>query len=181
VNIQVTGKRVDVTDAMKDYIDNKITKVTKYLHNVSDVIVTLRIERYHHIAEIAIAADRLTIRGEGNTSDMYSSIDMACNRIEKQIRRYRDRLRRRRTTAPPPEQIHEAKMTVYEHQAIAREEDNRVVIKVDKIPVKPMALEEAVMEMDLMDRDFLVFNNPESDEINVIYHRRDGNIGLIEP
>ena len=72
-------------------------------------------------------------------------------------------------------------MTVYDHRAMAREQDTRVIVSVDRIPVKPMTVEEAVMEMDLMSQDFLVFKNAETDEISVIYHRRDGNIGLIEP
>lgn len=179
MGLQITGKRVDVTDAMKSYIEKKINKITKRLRDVQDAVVTLKIERYHHIAEITIAADHLTIRGEGNTADMYSSIDMACSKIEKQIRKYRSRIQSRRTARP--EKTHEAVMTVYDHRAMAREQDTRVVVAVDKIPVKPMTVEEAVMEMDLMSRDFLVFKNAETDEVNVIYHRRDGNIGLIEP
>jgi len=178
MNIQITGKRVDVTEAMKSYIEKKVSKATKTLRDVIEVMVTLRIERYHHIAEVAITADHLTIRGEGNTADMYTSIDMAFNRIEKQVNRYRDRLHDRRT--PSPEKVREAKMTVYEHESMGAEEEP-VVVKVDKIPVKPMALEEAVMEMDLLNQDFLVFKNAETDVVNVIYHRRDGNIGLIEP
>jgi len=179
VGLQITGKRVDVTDAMKIYIGKKIGKITKRLREVQDVIVTLRIERYHHIAEITIVADYLTIRGEGNTADMYSSIDIASNKIEKQIRKYRSRIQSRRVARP--EKIREAVMTVYDHQAMAREQDTRVIVSVDKIPVKPMTVEEAVMEMDLMSQDFLVFKNAETDEVSVIYHRRDGNIGLIEP
>jgi len=178
MNIQITGKRVDVTDAMKDYVEKKINKITRNLRGVIDAVVTLRLERYHHIAEVTITADHVTIRGEGDTADMYSSIDMACNRIEKQIRRYRDRLQRRRPVGS--EKLREAKMTVIEHESVAREE-KPVIIKVDKIPVKPMALEEAVMEMDLLNQDFLVFKNAETDALNVVYHRRDGNIGLIEP
>ena len=179
MGLQITGKRVDVTDAMKTYIEKKVDKITKRLRDVQDVIVTLRIERYHHIAEITILADHLTIRGEGNTADMYSSIDTACSKIEKQIRKYRSRIQSRRT--PRPDKVPEAVMTVYDHRAMARDEDTRVVVSVDKIPVKPMTVEEAVMEMDLMSRDFLVFKNAETDQVSVIYHRRDGNIGLIEP
>ncbi len=179
MNVQITGKRVDVTDAMRGYIEKKIDKITKHLKDVIDVVITLRIERYHHIAEINITADHLTIRGEGNTADMYSSIDMASNRIEKQINRYRGRLQTRRVA--PPDKLREARMTVFEHESIARSEVKPVIVRVDKIPVKPMALEEAVMEMDLLNQDFLVFKNAETDDLNVIYHRRDGNIGLIEP
>ncbi len=179
MGLQITAKRVEVTDAMKNYIEKKVGKITKRLRDVQDIAVTLRIERYHHIAEITIAADHLTIRGEGNTADMYSSIDLACNKIEKQIRRYRSRIQSRRTARP--EKIRDAVMTVYDHRAMARDQDTRVVVSVDKIPVKPMNVEEAVMEMDLMSMDFLVFKNAETDDINVIYHRRDGNIGLIEP
>jgi len=179
VNLQITGKRVDVTDAMKNYVEKKIDKISKKLKDVQEVVVTLRIERYHHIAEITIAADHLTIRGEGNTADMYSSIDAACSKIEKQVRKYRSRIQSRRTARPG--KVREAMMTVYDHRAMAREQDSRIVVSVDRIPVKPMTLEEAVMEMDLMNQDFLVFKNAESDDINVIYHRRDGDIGLIEP
>lgn len=179
MNIQVTGKRVEVTDAMREYIEKKAAKVTKNLRDVGDVIVTLHIERYRHVVDISVHAGHVTIRGEGNTSDMYTSIDAAFARIEKQVRRYRDRLQTRR--AVPPEKVRDATMTVYDHNAIAEEEERRVLVKAEKIPVKPMSLEEAVMEMDLLNQEFLVFKNAETDAINVIYHRRDGNIGLIEP
>lgn len=179
MNLQITGKRVDVTDTMRDYIEKKIAKVTKNLRDVSDVVVTLHIERYRHVVDVSIHAGHITIRGEGNTTDMYTSIDAAFSRIEKQVRRYRDRLQARR--ASPPEKIRDATMTVYDHNAIADEEERRVVVMTEKVPVKPMSLEEAVMEMDLLNQEFLVFKNAETDSINVIYHRRDGNIGLIEP
>ena len=178
MNLQITGKRVEITDAMRDYIDKKIAKITKNLRDVIDVNVTLHVERYRHIAEITIQAHQLTIRGQGDTADMYTSIDLACNRIEKQVTRYRGRLQNR---GPRPGKTGEATMTVLDHEALARDTESRVVVKVDKIPVKPMAVEEAVMEMDLLNQDFLVFRNAETDQLNVIYHRRDGNIGLIEP
>jgi len=179
MNIHITGKRIDVTDAMKEYVEKKITKLAKNLTDVIDVNVTMHLERYRHVAEITISAHHLTVRGKGDTTDMYTSIDMACARIEKQLARYRGRIQARR--APRAEKLAEATMTVYDHQALAGEADTRVVVKVDKISVKPMAIEEAVMEMDLLNQDFLVFKNAETDEVNVIYHRRDGDVGLIEP
>jgi len=110
---------------------------------------------------------------------MYTSIDVAVDKIEKQLRRYRDKLQKRKIRGG--EAIRESKMTVYDHRSVALEDEARVIVQVDKISVKPMSVEEAVMQMDLLDQDFLVFNNATTDEINVLYHRRDGNIGLIEP
>ncbi|MCP4230150.1 MAG: ribosome-associated translation inhibitor RaiA [bacterium] len=179
MNVQITGKHIDVTDAMKDYIKKKINKLTRHLRDVIEVSVTLHVERYHHICEINIMADHLQIRGEGDTNDMYTSIDVAVDKIEKQLRRYRDKLQKRKIRGA--EAVRESKMTVYDHRSVALEDEARVIVHSDKIPVKPMSVEEAVMQMDLLDQDFLVFKNAISDDINVIYHRRDGNIGLIEP
>ncbi len=179
MNIQITGKNIDVTDAMKDYIKKRINKLTRLLRDVIEVSITLHVERYHHICEINILADHLTIRGGGDTNDMYTSIDVAVDKIEKQLRRYRDKLQKRKIRGG--DVVRESKMTVYDHRSVALEDEARIIVQVDKISVKPMSVEEAVMQMDLLDQDFLVFKNAITDEINVIYHRRDGNIGLIEP
>jgi putative sigma-54 modulation protein len=177
MNLRITGTNIDATDAIKDYIKKKIRKVTKYLRDVIEIQVTLKVERYQQICEITILADHITVRGEGDTTDMYASVDLAVERIEKQLRRYRDKLIRRRYRGA--DSVQEAKMSVLEHSSVILDEKPVVIVE-NRVPVKPMNVEEAVMQMDLMNRDFLVFKNAESDAINVIYHRADGNIGLIE-
>jgi putative sigma-54 modulation protein len=177
MNLQITGTNVEATDAIKDYIRKKVRKVTKYLRDIIEIHVTLKLERYQQICEITILADHMTVRGEGNTADMYASVDLAVERIEKQLRRYRDKLITRRYKGS--DSVQEAKMSVLEHSSVILDEKPVVIVE-NRVPVKPMGVEEAVMQMDLMNRDFLVFKNAESGAINVIYHRADGNIGLIE-
>lgn len=177
MDVKITGKNVEVTDAIRDYTVKKLRKVTKYLRDIIEINVTFRLERYQEICEIMILADHLTVRGEGNTADMYASVDLAVERIEKQLRRYRGKLISRRSRGA--EAVKEAKISVLEHSSVVFDEKPLVIIE-DRVPVKPMNVEEAVMQMDLTDRDFLVFKNSETGEINVIYHRADGNIGLIE-
>ncbi|UCE26632.1 MAG: ribosome-associated translation inhibitor RaiA [Candidatus Coatesbacteria bacterium] len=177
MNLRITGTNVDVTDAIKDYIRKKLKKVTKYLRDIIEIHVTVKQERYQQICEITILAGHITVRGEGDTADLYASVDLAVERIEKQIRRYRGKLISRRHRGA--DSVQEAKMSVLEHSSVILD-GKPVVIVEDMVPVKPMSVEEAVMQMDLMNRDFLVFKNAESDAVNVIYNRTDGNIGLIE-
>lgn len=177
MNLQITGTNIDVTDAIKNYIRKKLKKVTKYLRNIIEIHVTVKQERYQQICEITILADNITVRGEGDTADLYASVDLAVERIEKQLRRYRGKLISRRHRGA--NSVQEAKISILEHSSVILDEKPVVIVE-DMVPVKPMGVEEAIMQMDLLNRDFLVFKNAESDAVNVIYHRSDGNIGLIE-
>ena len=174
--VSVIGKNVEVTDALKDYSEKKVAKISKFFEKSPvGAQVTMSTERGKHIVDITVQVNGLLLRGEEKTGDMYASIDGALEKIERQVQKFKTRINRR---------LHEENKVVLtppvknEHV----EEANQPVIKRTKrFAVKPMSAEEAVMQMDLLGHDFYVFSNSETDEVNVVYRRKDGNYGLIEP
>ena len=135
----------------------------------------LSVEKFRHTAEISITGDRLTIIGKEETGDMYSAIDMALDKLEKQIKKSKQKIRERRSGSK-----NRSIELIYE-EAELPEDDNVLQIKIKNIEYKPMDVEEAVLQMDLVSDNFLVFTNARSDKINVLYRRKDGHYGLIQP
>ena len=170
----VTFKNIDPSDHLKSYVSEKLNRFDKYLYNPAEANVVLSVEKFRHIAEINIVGDRLNINGKEETEDMYSAIDMTLDKLEKQIKKNKQKTRERRAgkgkSKPNPET---ALMTM--------EEDNEKQIVVKNIDYKPMDIDEAIMQMDLMNGNFLVFTNARSDQVNVLYRRNDGDFGLIQP
>lgn len=169
--ITVRGKNIEVTPALKDYVAKRIGKVTKYFDVLGEITAVLTVEKGRHIVEVTVPVNGILLRGEESTTDMYTSIDLVIEKLEKQIEKYRTRISRRMR-----EGIFRTELV----PASVAEEDIRVV-KTKRFPVKPMDVEEAIMQMDLINHDFYVFINAESEDVNVVYRRRDGHYGLIEP
>jgi putative sigma-54 modulation protein len=169
----VTFKNLDPSDNLKSYVSDKLDKLDKFLDNPAEATVVLSIEKFRHIAEVNITGDRLNIFGKEETSDMYAAIDMVLDKLEKQIKKSKQKIRERRTTS-------KGKAAAINQENL-REESETGQIKVQNIEYKPMDIEEAVMQMDLVTDNFLVFTNSRTDKINVLYRRKDGNYGLIQP
>jgi putative sigma-54 modulation protein len=164
---------MDVTDALKQYAVDKFGKLEKYLPKNIQVTVTLSVvKKVHHIAEAMLKTDGLLVQAHEETEEMYSSIDLLIEKLEKRIRKYKEKLvdhkQHSRTETTPVASVHP---------------DDRIpqIIKTKRFDLKPMHAEEAVMQMELLDKEFYVFSNAVSGHITVIYRRKDGNVGLIEP
>ena len=170
----VTFKNLDPSDHLKSYVSDKLNRFDKYLYNPGEASVVLSVEKFRHIAEINIVADRLNIVGKEETEDMYSAIDMTLDKLEKQIKKNKQKVRERRTGKGIPKN---ARMD----SGGSFEEDSERRVVVQNIDYKPMDAEEAVMQMDLVDNNFMVFTNARSGQVNVIYRRKDGHYGLIQP
>jgi len=171
----VTFKNIDPSDHLKAYVSDKLDRFDKFLDNPAEANVVLTVEKFRHIAEINIAGDKLTIIGSEETNDMYSAIDMALDKLEKQIKKGKQKIRERRSAAK------NRNRSMLEEDEILPDEDTERQIKIRNIEYKPMDIEEAVLQMDLIEDNFLVFTNARSDRINVLYRRRDGHYGLIQP
>lgn len=177
MNITVNTKNTTLTDAIKDYSEKKVEKIKKYFDDIMDVHVNLDVEKNLHIAEIFVNVKGIFLKGIEKSEDMYASIDMAVDKIERQLVKYKEKLRSRKNA-----EIREGdalKLNVYDYDEESVISDPQVIIS-KSIPAKPMDVEEAVMQMDLMNKNFFVFRNAENAEINVVYKRDDGKIGLIE-
>lgn len=171
----VTFKNLDPTDTLKSYVRDKLDRFDRYLDNPAEANVVLLVEKFRHIAEININGDRLTINGKEETNDMYSAIDIVLDKLEKQIKKNKQKIRERRPG------VKAKNIALMEADINLPDEELVKEIKVKNIEYKPMDVEEAVLQMDLLSNNFLVFTNARSDRVNVLYRRKDGHYGLIQP
>lgn len=171
----VTFKNLDPSETLKAYVCDKLNRFDKYLYNPAEASVVLSVEKFRHIAEVNLIGDRLNIIGKEETDDMYSAIDMVLDKLEKQIKKYKQKVRERRTNG----NIKNKGPLTAESSGLEEEPAREVRIK--NIEYKPMDVEEAILQLDLVNDNFLVFTNAKSDRVNVIYRRKDGNYGLIQP
>ncbi|HHY04508.1 MAG TPA: ribosome-associated translation inhibitor RaiA [Thermoanaerobacterales bacterium] len=175
MNIKISGKNITVTNALKEHVRKKLGKLDRYFDEAIEAQVTMNVEKDRHIVEVTIPMNGIILRGETETNDMYASVDLVVEKLEKQIEKYKTRIARSTrkgtfkfngSTQPP---------------SAEKKADIPRVVKVKRFAIKPMDVEEATMQMDLLQHDFFVFLNAETNEVNVVYKRKDGNYGLIEP
>ncbi len=174
MNIIIRGKQFKVTDALKDYVDKRVGKLGKYSEDFIDVQVTLSVEKERQRVEVTAPLNGFILRGEEETEDMYSSIDLVVDKLERQMEKYRQRIGKKRVKniKDEPSFILESDEEITEKDAIA---------KIKKFPAKPMSVDEAVMQMNLIGHNFFVFINAETEVMNVVYKRKYGDYGLMEP
>lgn len=177
MDITVTFRHMEPTESLRTYAEEKVSKIKKYLDFPIEAHVVLTVEKFRHTADVTLSVNGTLVKGLEETSDMYSAIDQVMDKIEKQVKRYRSKIRNRRTEGIKGENTLEMEETE-ETKSTGLEEPG---IEVEKMLAKPMDPEEAAMQLTMSPQDFLVFRNSRSREINVIYKRRDGNLGLIEP
>lgn len=170
----VTFKNLDPSETLKSYVTDKLNRFDRLLDNPAEANVVLSVEKFRHIAEINIAGDRMTINGKEETVDMYSAIDNLMDKLEKQIKKSKQKIRERRAGS-------KARNFAIESEKVSVDDEVERQVRVKNIEYKPMDVEEAVLQMDLMTDNFLVFTNARSDRVNVLYRRKDGHYGLIQP
>lgn len=183
MELVITGHHVEVTDALRDYAEKKLGKVTRNVDGVNKTQVELSVNKNpsvadNQIVEVTLFAKGTVIRAEESSESMYASIDLVADKIERQIRRYRqklnghDRHHRQKTSTS----IAAEPMTAETETEIQRE-----IVRSKAFPVVAMAPDDAAAQMDLLGHNFFMFINQFTNQVNVIYHRKDGNYGLIEP
>lgn len=175
MHTSVTFKNLEPSDHLRAYVSDKLNRFDKYLDNPAEANVVLSIEKFRHCAEITINGDRLVINGKEETNDMYPAIDMVLDKLESQIKRSKAKIRNKRGSAKAKSS---RQMT---HTEAAEGDDQPPQIVIKNIEYKPMDVEEAALQMNLVDDAFLVFTNARTNRVNVLYRRTDGNYGLIQP
>ena len=178
MQITTTFRHIEPSDALKAYAEEKLERVRKYIDEPITAQVFLAVEKIRHSVDITITAKGITIKASEETNDMYAAIDMVLDKIERQLQRYKERLKEHKPSAESTERLF--LKSIVEAESIETRSEP-VIIKSSTFSIKPMSVDEAVMQMDLLHKDFLVFTNAGNDAINVIYRRKDGNYGLIEP
>lgn len=175
MDITFTGRHQAVSSTLKDYITSKLERAVKNIPKVSGAHVIIDSERYQHKVEVIVQVINHRIRAADKSDDLTASMDKALDKLERQLKKYKEKLQYHRT---------KAKDFPIEESPEEESEDSvkkPKLIRTRKMAAKPMDANEAFMQIQLSDEDFMVFMNAETDSISVVYKREDGNYGLIEP
>lgn len=179
MQIAVTFRHMEASDPIRTYVEEKLARVKKYIEEPIDAQAVLSVaKKIRHSAEVTIVAKGITIKGSEETNDMYAAIDNVVAKIERQLKRYKEKIKEHKPLTGRERQIQKSVVAAESFEEAGGEP---VIIQSRSFPIKPMSVEEAVMQMDLLHKEFLVFTDAASEEINVVYRRRDGNYGLIVP
>jgi len=171
MEITVTFRHMETSESIRSYAEEKISKINRYLDFPIEAHIVLAAEKFRRMVDVTVSVNGTIIKAMEETEDMYSAIDQVMDKIETQVKRYRSKTRKRRSENRLNEETEEI-------EELGLEEPS---IEVEKLVAKPMDPEEAAMQFSMTQQDFMVFRNSRSSDINVIYRRKDGNLGLIEP
>lgn len=174
MNITVKGKNVELTEALQEYARKKVDKLSRHFQNLNDAVITLGVQRNWQTVEVTLEGDGVVFRGQERTNDMYASVDQVAEKLDRQIRRLKGKLIDR----VHPDEAHIGQASTIEPP---EPEETGQIVRTKRFTLKPMTPEEAAMQMESLNHDFFIFANSDTDLINVIYKRHDGNYGLIEP
>lgn len=184
----IRGNNVEITDALKDYVEKKVSRLEKYFDSLPSVeaFVLLNVQKDGHKVEVTIPFPGLLVRAEELSEDMYASVDLVVEKLERQIRKYKTRVNRKARQDGSLRSIFKEESlegkNVTTVVADQEEENGLEIVRVKRFDFnKPMSPEEAVLQMDLLGHNFFVFSNAATDDVNIIYKRKDGKYGLIEP
>ncbi|MBS4538128.1 ribosome-associated translation inhibitor RaiA [Clostridium sp. D2Q-11] len=176
MDIIISGKNMQVTEGLRDAVDRKIERLEKYFHKDARVDVTMTVEKNRQIIEVNVPFSGTIIRAEEDTNDMYTSIDKVIDILERQIRKHKTKLEKRK---------HNGRTIRFEnipdYRDIAADTNEPSIVKTKRFAMKPMDEEEAILQMELLGHNFFVYKDANTNETNVVYRRKDGNYGLIEP
>lgn len=176
----VTFRHMKPSDAVRQYAEERVDKVTRLIDREVEAQVVLSLESHLHVAHIELVTDgSLHIRGVDKSSDMYASIDSAVDRILRQVKRYRSKIRSHRPDTAPGRELAYRVLALEDGEEVVETKTPQIV-RQETVIARTMGVDDAVMQMDLMDTDFLVFTNAESQHVNVVYRLPDGQYGLIE-
>ncbi|MDP4178146.1 MAG: ribosome-associated translation inhibitor RaiA [Bacillota bacterium] len=174
MKIKIIGKNIELTEALREVVEKKLSKLDKYFNPNIEATVTLSVQKNRKIIEVTIPFNGVILRGEEVNDDMYASIDLVVDKMERQIRKQKTRLERRLYGGS-------LRFQNFPESDIQDKAEDTKIVKTKKFAFKPMSVEEAVLQMELLGHSFFVYQSAETDEVNVVYKRKDGHYGLIEP
>ena len=173
MKFNIHGKKIDVTESIKSYIEEKIGRLDKYFENPDNITATalIKLRGKDQVVEVTINANKFILRGEESHKDLYASIDKVSDKIERQIRKNKTRLKKKTV-----KDVSRDFVLDFEEP----EENDNVIVKRKTIQNKPMSEEEAILRMELLGHEFFAYKNEETNEVNIIYKRKDGDYGILE-
>ena len=179
MNLIIKGKQTEVTDSVDNYIRKKMNKLEKYFDQIIEAVATISVEKNRHIFEVTLQAKKSIIRAEEESDSIFNSIDRVVERLERQIIKYKEKLYSKYGSEYNKEKVVDISERVIDIDTPAEQE--RKIVRIKRFVIKPMSPEEAGLQMELLGHSLYVFSNEETAQLNVIYKRKDGNFGLIEP
>ena len=177
MKVTVIAKNIELTPAIKDMVEKKISKLDKYFDPNVEAKATLSVQKNTQIIEVTIPFNGVILRGEEGTDDLYKSIDLVEEKLERQIRKNKTKLSRRNSTGS----LRYPDFNSINSDEEENEDEGSKIVRTKSFDVKPMSSEEAVLQMELLGHNFFVYQDWKTSKVNVVYKRKDGNYGLIEP
>ncbi len=173
MKFNIRGNKLEVTKPIKEYVEEKIGKLNKYFENPEDITahVVVRVHGIDQIVEVTIPVKKLILRAEDRNKDLYSAIDLVVEKLERQIRKNKTKMQKKNLRT---------KITELKNDFEGIVEEEKKVVKRKKLEMKPMSEDEAILQMELLDHEFFVYEDAESNDICVLYKRKDGDYGLID-
>jgi len=179
MDLIIKGKGLEITERLQDYVEKKVGKLDRFLPTITEAWVELAVEgtraaQDSQVCQVTVRANGAILRAEERSEDMFSSIDTALDKMHRQIARYKGKRQSRwRGAGAQPEPL----PVEFDEDL----EEESIIVRFKRFPMAPMDPEEAVEQMELLGHDFFVFYNPDQGQINVLYRRKDGNYGVIQP
>lgn len=173
MKIKIIAKNIELTKGLKEAVEKKLSKLEKYFNPEVVAHVTLSVQKNRQIVEVTIPFNGVTLRGQEDLEDMYASMDLVVDKLEGQIRKQKTKLQRRQIGDSLRYQV----ITDLDNE----EAEEPKVVKTKRFSIKPMSVDEAILQMELLGHSFFVFEDSDNDDVCVLYKRKDGNYGLIEP
>lgn len=182
MNVSITGKQIEITDALKSYIHGGLDKVRSHFDKVIDADIVLSVQKHNHIADVHLRANGIRIHSRESSKDMYSSVDTVMERIDRQVLKYKDRINRHQPRSSKEARSYTHGIFEIDDNATgAMEQVEHQLVHREQVEIKPMTVEEAIMQIELLQDRFLVYLNDETGQVNVMYARENGAYGVIEP
>jgi len=178
MQVAVTFRHMETNEGIKSYVKEKVQKLQKYIENPREVHVVLAVEKFRHIAEITIVGNGMTFNSQGRDNDLYAAIDQMVDKMERQIREWREKVKRKRTN---PSSSKASLQRGGEAREVEEKRDIPSLLQRRRTLAKLMSLEEAVSQLTLSKKDFLVFVNSDSGQMNIVYRSKDGGYQWVEP
>ena len=183
MQVQVRGKGVVVTEALRDYADRKVNKLTNHFHSLKGAVVTQTIQGKMHKVEVQLDGDGLTVRCEERGDDLYAAVDRVVDKLERQMQKHKTRSVRavQHHHHGHHGEVVSPRTAPVEIEGMQEEPEIGRIVRHKNFEIKPIGPREAVEQMELLSHSFFVFENAETNEVNVLYRRNDGNYGILQP
>ncbi|MTB65015.1 ribosome-associated translation inhibitor RaiA [Streptococcus sp. zg-86] len=176
IKFSIRGENIEVTEALRSYVEDKVAKIEKYFHADQELNAKVNLKVYRDKrskVEVTIPLGSITLRAEDISQDMYGSIDLVVDKIERQIRRNKTKIEKKNRQKVSTSQL-------FTEELVEQVEEEVKVVRTKQVDLKPMDLEEAILQLELLGHDFFIYTDAKDSTTNVIYKREDGDLGLLE-